>query len=223
MEEKKDKIITILVIIVLVLTGVLGYLCFSKTSDKEKPIENVEKKKDTKNNNILASELLSLGYIKKEESTSKHLIEINDGKVRVLDLDSNKKIDVDGISGTPKVVSSISASANDITYVVLTEDGDLYTSDVEWIDNGDEAPPMMRVNSFIKVNTKKVLNIYTLSDKSVKCLYPEKDASFSVFVEYDDGSLMAYTQSTDTKTAKVSSKFTKSFNEMFPTLTSTCK
>ena len=66
-----------------------------------------------------------------------------------------------------------------------------------------------KIKRFFGITPKnKWLNYYTNMPKEIK---------------YDDGSLMAYTQSTDTKTGKVSSKFTKSFNEMFPTLTSTCK
>ena len=228
MKSSNSGLKVLVIILAILLVGALCYIGYNEffNEDKSEPIKDEKTEVDLINTDV--SGLVDAGLIEKQESTyfgganGKSLIKMEDGKVKVLDPNSyDKYIDASGILGEPKYVSMITSLGGVSTYVVLTSDGDLYTSTVK--NTSSNSDIVYGVDTFSKVNTKKVDSIYRLSKKSVNCLYHEKDQSYSVFVLDEDGVLNAYSQNLDDNGEVISASFGKSFDEMFPNLINTCK
>ena len=200
MEEKKKSnkglIVLVVVLIVMIILGLIGYICYGKFMVVEDASNNPVKDNVTVNDDFYSvSNLVKNKYIKEITSTSSELvnntvIKISSGKVLVADDLSKEKpslIDAKGISGTPKYVyASLSHSVSATLFVVLTEEGDLYSSNA-----GSDVSKAV-VKEFTKLNSSKVDSIYDFNyDLGGFVNYPTKP--LTIYALCDNSLVSVYT------------------------------
>ena len=199
MEKKKSNkglIITIVILIILLL-GLAGYICYDKY--KVKTLPSVDKKAvSTVDNNDFYSidNLVKNHYIKKLNSTSSNgAIEIRNGSIYYANTDNAKLVKDTTIKEEPISVHSIryGGPAAPLSLYVLTKDNNLYYRVQDTYDENDEVLES-NVNTFTKINPKKVVNVYTG--------YLERLSDDFIGVDYGDGNLYIHSSIGFTTTYK---------------------
>ena len=195
MEKKKNNTglkITILILSLLLVLAI-GYIAKEKLEKENKNTntKDVTEEKTQKDENFYSVEnLIKNHYIKKIETTKiEDQIEIKNNEVYY---NKNEKMKKDETLTSPKYVHYAVYELSTISgYFALTNTGDLYylEMDQEKLNNKPE---------FTKINTKKVVNLYT------NVIEPSLD---TIYAEFEDGSLMHFENKTFEKTYQEKNKY----------------
>lgn len=196
-KSNKGLIITIVILIIIIL-GLAGYICYDKYKVKTLP-SNEEKAVPTVNNSndfYSIDNLIKNHYIKKLDSTSSNsAIEIRNGNVYYASTDNAKLVKDTTIKEEPISVHSIryDGPAAPLSLYVLTKDNNLYYRIQDTYDEDDEILES-NVHTFTKINPKKIVNVYTG--------YLEKLSDDFIGVDYGDGNLYIHSRAGFTTTYK---------------------
>lgn len=200
MEKNKSNkgLIVLVIILVILLVGSIGYICYDKfkaktlPSEDKKPVSNVVSSDDF----YSIDNLVKNHYIKKMSSTNNNSIKIKDGSV-YYDMTGNGKLVKDTtIKEEPTSVYSVSTGgpAAPLSLYVLTKDNNLYYRIQDSFDYGDGESRLSNVDEFVKINAKKIVNVYTG--------YLDKLYDNFIGVDFGDGNLYIHSVGGFTTTYK---------------------
>lgn len=209
METKKKKVgfIILIIALVIIILGLVGYIYYDKYMAKEEP--NNETEEVVKDEGFYSVDnLVENNYIKEVTGVAdeNNLVKIKDGAVYykkysdsvINDLHENQElIKSTSIVGTPKsVFARLLGMQGPRELFVLTEEGDIYYFE-QWIeyfdeDNNKTVTENTDTKDFVKVNSKKVVKMYT----------GYLSSEIDVYAEFEDHSLYAFDELKFTETYK---------------------
>ena len=201
MEKKKSNkgLIVLVVILAILLVGsIVGYICYDKfmvknlPSEDKKPVSDVASSDDF----YLIDNLVKNHYIKKMSSTDSGSIKIKDGSVYYDSTGNGKLVKDTIIKEEPVSVYSVrdGGPAAPLSLYVLTKDNNLYYRIQDSFDYGDGESMPSNVHEFVKINAKKIVNVYTG--------YLDKLSDNFIGVDFGDGNLYIHSAGGFTTTYK---------------------